>query len=243
MDDWVWIAIGVAAALIVLLALVLLVTRARRRHRSKVLRDRFGPEYDRVVGHNGREEGEEALRERMRQHDSLALRDVTDEEREAALASWQSVQMTFVESPATAVRDGEHLVFEVLRERGYPLESVEDRASAISVEEPELAGRYREAHAALVHAESNGAKDMTRLRDALLTYRTLLYRLVGAPETPGRLTTSSPTNGQSNAQTTGQTPGQASSEPTGQTNDATTAERPADQVRDNRDNEDVTMRR
>ena len=214
MDDWVWIAIGVAAALIVLFVVVLLTARARRRHRSKALRDRFGPEYDRVVGHTGREEGEEALRGRVRQHDSLALREVTDEERDAALASWQSVQMTFVEAPATAVRDGEHLVFEVLRERGYPLESIEDRASAISVEEPELAGRYREAHAALVHAESNGAKDMTRLRDALLTYRTLLYRLVGAAESPGRLTTTGQPNRQTNSQTNnGQAIGQANDAP------------------------------
>ena len=89
MDDWVWIVIGVAAALIVLFALIAMGTRGRRRHRSKELRDRFGPEYDRVVGSNGRDEGEEALRERVRQHESLALRDVTDEERDTALASWQ----------------------------------------------------------------------------------------------------------------------------------------------------------
>jgi len=228
MEDWVWIAIGVAAALIVVLVVVRLATRSRRRHRSQELRDQFGTEYDRVVDRTGRDEGEEALRERVRQHDARALRDVTDEERDAALASWQSVQMTFVESPATAVRDGEHLVFEVLRERGYPLESIEDRAAAISVEEPELAGRYREAHAALVQAESDGAKDMTRLRDALLTYRTLLYRLVGAAETSGRLTTN------------GETDGQTISETTGPTDDVIPVERPTDQVRDN---EDLTTRR
>ena len=235
MDDWVWIAIGAAVVLLLILVVVSAVTRGRRRHRSKALRDRFGPEYDRAVNSSGRDEGEEALRERMRQHDNLALRDVSDEERDAAVASWQAVQMTFVESPVTAVRDAEHLVFEVLRERGYPLESMEDRAAAISVEEPELAGPYRDAHAALVHAEANGASDMTRLRDGLLTYRTLLYRLVGVVDAPGRLTTQTPTDD-------GEVPteNQASPAPAPASAQPTPA---ADRSEPNRQDQDLTQRR
>ena len=125
---------------------------------------------------------------------SRRIRAITPEERDAALQSWEAVQASFVEMPVGAVRAADHLVFGVLQERGYPLETVDDRASALSVENPELAYRYREAQAALARAEASDASDgadVDRLRNALLTYRDLLHELVDAPHVQGRLTTSS----------------------------------------------------
>lgn len=185
-----WILIAGAAAVVVVVLLVMMVGRARTRRRTARLRARFGPEYDTAVDRYGRVEGERLLEERLREHRSRRLRDVTPEEREAAIRSWNAVQASFVDSPATAVHAADQLVYDVLRDRGYPLESVDARASALSVDDPHLAHRYRRAHAELARAEAtDGGADVGRLRDALLAYRDLLQELVGVPSLEGRLTT------------------------------------------------------
>lgn len=190
MDDWVWILIAAAAVVVVVVLFVMLVSRARARRRTARLRARFGPEYDTAVERFGRVEGERLLEERLRAHGSRRLRSVTPEERDAAIQSWNAVQASFVDSPATAVRAADQLVYDVLRDRGYPLESVDERASALSVDDPELAHRYRRAHAELARAEAtDGGADAGRLRDALLSYRDVLQELVGVPSLEGRLTT------------------------------------------------------
>lgn len=190
MDDWLWIVIGVAAVVVALALLAWAVSRARRRRRTARLQARFGPEYETAVHRFGRKPGEDHLEGLLREHEGRRLRDVSPHERDAILQSWQAVQTSFVEAPVVAVREADQLVFGVLRERGYPLGSLDDRASALAVDEPQLASRYRGAHAALARAEaSEDGADVGSLRDALLTYRDLLEELVGAPRVPGRLTT------------------------------------------------------
>lgn len=186
-----WILIAVGGALVLLLVLLLAVRATRRRRHSARLRARFGPEYETAVHRFGRVQGERYLEELLDRHDARHVRDVSHDERAAALQSLEAVQASFVDSPATAVRAADQLVFDVLRERGYPLESIDARASALAVEEPDLAHRYREAHAALTSADGAGAgaDDVGRLRDAFLTYRELLHGLVGAPSVSGRLVT------------------------------------------------------
>jgi hypothetical protein len=194
-DSWMWILIAVAAAIVLVLVVMLVVSRVRRNRRTARLRDRFGPEYETAVHRFGRNEGEAYLEGVLREHASRRIRDVSPDERDGALESWQAIQSSFVDAPVTAVREADQLVFGVLRERGYPLETVDARASALSVDQPELANRYRSAHASLASAESSGETDVAVLRDALLTYRELLRELVGAPAVQGRLTTQSGTDG------------------------------------------------
>jgi len=179
MDDWIWIVIAAAVVVILVLVVLAVLRSAHQRHRSRNLQSRFGPEYDRTVKRSGRDRGEEDLEERVRAHEERPLREISPEQRERALAEWRALETRFVDSPVPAVRDADHLVYEMLRERGYPLDTVDDRAEALSVERPDLAVKYRDAHQALVAGEERGDSDVTRLRDAMLTYRDLLNELVG----------------------------------------------------------------
>jgi hypothetical protein len=192
-DDWVWILIIVGGGLAVVALLPWGFQRWRRQHRSARLRARFGPEYEHAVRRYGREHGERHLEAVLDSHDQLELREVSAEERDAVLQSWLDVQTMFVETPVTAVHEADRLVYRVLRERGYPLETVDDRATALSVDKPALANRYREANLALAYAENTSRADVNKLRDALLTYRDLLHDLVGA-SVSDRVTAPPPTS-------------------------------------------------
>jgi len=189
MKDWMWILVVVAAIVVVAILLVTVVRRAARHRRSTRLRDRFGPEYETAVHRFGRMEGERHLEELLARHEERRIREASDEERDTAMRSLTAVQTSFVDSPVTAVRAADQLVFDVLRERGYPLESLDERASALAVDEPELAHRYREAHGTLARADATGDQDVAGLRDAFVSYRELLRDLVGAPSVGGRVVT------------------------------------------------------
>ena len=189
MADWIWILIAAAVVVVLIVLAVVLISRARQRRHTSRLRSRCGPEYDSAVKRFGRAEGERHLEERLEQHESRRYREVDDEERDAALQAWDAVQLSFVDSPVGALRTADQLVYDVLRERGFPMETLDDRASAMSVESPELAHRYRTAHAELAQAETTDTRDVGRLRDAFLTYRDVLGELVGAPAVEGRLST------------------------------------------------------
>ncbi len=157
MDNWLWILIAIVVVVVVAAVLLKALGRMRRRRRTARLQRQFGPEYDMAVRRLGRAEGERHLEGRLHDHGQRRIRSVTPEERDAALASWEAVQASFVETPVGTVRAADQLVFDVLRERGYPLERLDDRASALSVDNPELAYRYREAQAILARADASDA--------------------------------------------------------------------------------------
>jgi hypothetical protein len=182
-DSWMWIVI-IVAAVVVAAAAVLGGRWAWQRGRSAALRRRFGPEYERIVASHGRRRGEEQLRGRVRRHDDLVLRELAPDREHAALEAIAHAQENFVDSPLTALRDADRIVFEVMHERGYPVEGADARASAISVEYPELAARYRDAQKAFTEGEAAGAPDVGKLHTAFLTDRELLYVLVGHSEAP-----------------------------------------------------------
>src|SRR4051794_17422150 len=102
------IAILIAAAVVIVVAVVViaLLVGARRR-RTERLHDRFGPEYDRVVGPaDGRRErrsAEEELADRVERHDRLDLHPLGSGARERYLTSWRDTQAMFVDAPAPAL--------------------------------------------------------------------------------------------------------------------------------------------
>jgi hypothetical protein len=173
MPYWGWIAIGVAAVLLV--AAIALSVRANR---SRTLRDAFGPEYERTVDEAGsRSDAEAELRERQRRHDELELRPLEPEAREDFLVRWRATQERFVDDPHGAATEADHLVVEVLRTRGYPVEDIDQRTADISVDYPELVGNYRSAHDVTVR-QSTGDATTEELRNAMRHYRELFDELV-----------------------------------------------------------------
>jgi hypothetical protein len=173
MPGWGWIVIGIAAA-----ALVAAIALGVRVSRSRRLRHAFGPEYDRAVGEAGsRTEAEAELRHRQKRHEGLDLRPLSPESRQDYLAQWRSTQERFVDDPRGATMQADNLVLEVMRDRGYPVDNFEQRASDISVDYPELVGNYRSAHDVAVR-QSVGEATTEDLRRAMRHYRELFDELL-----------------------------------------------------------------
>jgi hypothetical protein len=154
--------------------------RFRARRRTRVLRRVFGPEYAHVVAaHRSRAGAEAELTARLRRRDDVWLRDLDPPEHEYVEVAWSAALALFVERPAAGLHEAEVVVAEVMRERGYPVEPFEDRASMISLDHPDLAQYLRVAHLVAVWADEGDLADTEQMRQALVAYRHVLDALLG----------------------------------------------------------------
>jgi hypothetical protein len=177
MDYRVAIAI---AAVIVAAAVVVWVMRSRRR--SRQLRQRFGPEYDRVASKQGDPKAaEKVLEMRAKRVDKLELRPLAREEALHFSEQWTRVQARFVDDPPGAVSEADWLVTEVMRARGYPMSNFEERAADISVDHPVVVENYRAAHQ-IAMRHGRGEASTEDLRNALVHYRSLFNELLETRE-------------------------------------------------------------
>jgi len=174
MPTWLWIVIVVAAVLVV----AGVVAAALRARRSRALRERFGPEYDRVAADApSRREAESELREREQRRDEFEIRPLDPHDRDRFRVRWQDVQAEFVDEPAAAVGRADALIQEVMRVRGYPVDDFETRAADLSVDHPDVVEKYRAAHGiAVAHERGNAGTE--ELRHAVQHYRALFESLV-----------------------------------------------------------------
>jgi hypothetical protein len=174
------IIILVVAAIVVVVLVAVAVVGSRRR----ALRQRFGPEYDRVVAEqDNRSAAERELRERERRHAELELRPLSPESRAKYAEQWAQVQSRFVDSPEEAVRAGDELVTRLVGEIGYPTENYDDQLATLSVEHATTLGHYRDAHAIFLRTE-RGEASTEQLRQALVHYRALFAELLGDNPVP-----------------------------------------------------------
>ena len=169
------IAIVVGVLVVIAVALFYLRTRKSRR-----LRERFGPEYDRAVSEAGSSRAEarlEKIEKRVRKYE---IRPLEAAARERYLEQWRAVQARFVDDPDRAVGEADRLLGEVMAARGYPVADFEQQAADLSVHHARVIEHYRAGHAiALRHAHGQaGTED---LRQALIHYRELFQELVEEP--------------------------------------------------------------
>src|SRR5215467_5282859 len=91
-----------------------------RQRRSQVLRDRFGPEYDRVVLQEGNQRrAENVLDYRAKRRETFRLRPLEPTQRSIFASRWTTVQSRFVDDPPGAVADADSLISELMSARGY----------------------------------------------------------------------------------------------------------------------------
>jgi hypothetical protein len=177
MDNQVLMAI----AILVAVGVVLAVWMVLRRRRTGALREKFGPEYDRVLRAKGTPtEAERELLERERRVSSFSLRPLTAEDAEQFSASWRTVQARFVDDPRTALGDADHLIADVMRARGYPVEEPNRRLDDLSVEHAHVVNHYRDANAIMARHE-RGEASTEDMRQAMVHFRALFDELV-APQ-------------------------------------------------------------
>lgn len=185
MDTTVIVLIVVVVVLLVALAVVGVMFT--RRKRSEQLQDRYGPEYQRALAETDgdRRAAEQELADREKRHSSLDIRELDDAERDRFAARWTDVQRGFVDDPVLAVDSADSLVNDIMRTRGFPVDDVERRADDISVEQPRVVERYREA-SEIRNATREGRADTEQQRRAVTAYRDLIDALLDGSATEGR---------------------------------------------------------
>jgi hypothetical protein len=169
---------------IVLLAVILLVVGGlvgmalSRAQRTRRLKERFGPEYERMVSETGdKRQAEEELDARLAHVNTLNIRPLTAEEVNRYALEWQKTQTEFVDEPLSALQKADRLIREVMKAKGYPVEDFEQRAADISVDYPELVTDYRGMHLIAVK-EQEDKVSTEEMRQAMVHGRTLFENLI-----------------------------------------------------------------
>lgn len=170
----------VAIAAVAAITLIVLHTQRSRR-----LRTRFGPEYQRAVKESGSAaRGEDRLAKLEKRVERLHIRPLAVFERERFLAAWRPIQARFVDDPKRALSEGDQLLGEIMTARGYPVNDFEQQAADLSVNHPFVVEHYRAGHEiALRHLQGRASTE--DLRQALIHYRRLFDDLVGEQEPAG----------------------------------------------------------
>lgn len=170
-----------AIVIIVVFALAVVVVGVIRQTRRRKLRRRFGAEYDRLVDdRQNRRQAETELVMRQRHVAKLGIRPLDPGLRDRYAAEWAATQESFVDMPANAVVDAQHLVNAVLQGCGYPLMHREQVISDLSVDH---AGTLDHFRAACDISERIGAGTASTedMRLAMIRYRMVFTELLGQP--------------------------------------------------------------
>jgi FtsZ-interacting cell division protein ZipA len=170
------------AQIIILIAVIVVAAIAvwafLQSRRSKSLRRRFGPEYERAVhDYGGRFRAERALEHRAHRIEKYRIRALNHEEQQRFAEEWRRTQARFVDDPALAIREADSLVAEAMNVRGYPMADFEHRAEDLSVDHPHVVRNYRTAHAIAV-AQQQGRASTEDLRQGMVLYRELFDEIL-----------------------------------------------------------------
>ena len=197
--------VGIIIAVLVVAAIVVLGPPLVRQLR---MRRQFGPEYDRLAKEIGSKKAAAELTERQRRVDALGIHPLAAEQQARYNGEWTAVQERFVDAPAAAVSAANTLIWNVMRDRGYPADDKKASMEALSVYHARPLDGYRKAQA--IRTESASTEE---LRTALIRYRTLFQDLTGASAGagtgpgagPGRRVLARPATGQPAAEGNGRT--------------------------------------
>jgi len=153
-----------------------------RVQRTKRLKDRFCPEYERAINEIGdKRQAEAELDSRLAHVNTLKIRPLTSEEVNRYALDWQQTQTEFVDEPLTALQKADRLIREVMKARGYPVEDFEQRAADISVDYPELVSDYRGLHLIAIK-EKDEEVSTEEMRQAMVHGRALFENLIRQEE-------------------------------------------------------------
>jgi len=169
------------AVVVVIAAVAVAIFLVLQRRRSQKLRERFGPEYDRVVRQEGNiRRGEDVLQFRATRREKLEIRSLSSSARTDFAERWRVVQSQFVDDPKSSVSRADQLLNEVMQARGYPMGEFDQQASLISVDHPVVVDNYRAAHN-IAARHSHGQASTEDLRKAMVHYRSLFDELLEVP--------------------------------------------------------------
>lgn len=166
------------AVVIVLLVLIAAAWAVARQRQSRLLRKRFGPEYDRLLAERGdRARVESELKAREKRVRGLTIKPLSPQDAARFSEEWRALQSRFIDNPKGVVMQADRLVRDLMIKRGYPMEDFEHRAADISVHHPELVETYRLAQV-IAARDQRGEATTEDLRKAVVYYRALFDELL-----------------------------------------------------------------
>jgi hypothetical protein len=164
--------IGIVIVVVVVVAAVVMAAAELRRAR---LRRQFGPEYDRLAEQLGSGKKADAeLADRQRRVEALGIHELSPEQQASYGGDWTAVQERFVDTPAEAVAAADTLIWNVMRDRGYPADDRNASLDALSVYHARSLDGYRQTSG--LQAESASTE---QLREAMIRHRALFEDLAG----------------------------------------------------------------
>jgi hypothetical protein len=167
--------VGIIIAVVVVAAIVVLGPPLTRQMR---MRRQFGPGYDRLAKEHGAKKAAAELTARQRRVEALGIHPLTAEQQASYGGEWTAIQERFVDAPAAAVSAADTLIWDVMRDRGYPADNRDASLEALSVYHARPLDGYRQARG--IRTESASTEE---LRTAMIRYRTLFQDLVGEATT------------------------------------------------------------
>jgi len=163
--------IGIIIAVIVVAAVVVVASAQLRRAR---MRRQFGPEYDRLAKQIGPRKADAELTARQRRVEALGIHPLPAERQARYARDWAVIQEQFVDAPARAVTAADTLIWDVMRDRGYPADDRNASIEALSVYHARSLEGYRTTHDLGTQSAST-----EQLREALIRCRALFEDLTG----------------------------------------------------------------
>jgi len=170
--------IVIIIVVIVVAAVVVVASALLRRAR---MRRQFGPEYDRLAEKIGPRKADAELTVRQRRVEALDIHPLSAELQARYSSDWAMVQERFVDAPAEAVAAADALIWNVMRDRGYPADDRNASMEALSVYHARSLEGYRRTQD--MRAESATTE---QLREAMIRYRTMFEDLTGLREDSGQ---------------------------------------------------------
>ena len=163
---------GIVIVVIVVVAALVVASGEIRRAR---LRRMFGPEYDRLAKQLGsRKKAGAELTARQRRVEALGIRELAPAQQARYSGDWAVVQERFVDAPAEAVAMANALIWNVMKDRGYPTEDGNASMDALS---------YYHARSFEGYRQTLGLRTETatteQLRATMIRYRALFEDLTG----------------------------------------------------------------
>jgi hypothetical protein len=164
--------IGIIIAVIVVVAAIVVASAELRRAR---MRRQFGPEYDRLAQELGSKKKADAeLAARQRRVEALNIHELSPDQQASYSGDWTVVQERFVDAPAEAVSAAGTLIWNVMRDRGYPADDRSASMEALTVYHARSLDGYRQT--AELRTETATTEE---LREAMIRYRALFEDLTG----------------------------------------------------------------
>jgi hypothetical protein len=171
--------IGIIIVVIVVAAVVVVGSAQLRRAR---MRRQFGSEYDRLAKEMGPRKADAELTARQRRVEALDIHPLSAEQQARYSGDWAVVQEQFVDAPARAVTAAYTLIWDVMRDRGYPADDTNASIEALSVHHARSFEGYRKTQDLRTESAST-----EQLREALIRYRALFEDLTGLREDQSQL--------------------------------------------------------